>query len=72
MVSKAIESKESDGKLVADVFARAAKKNLCSISTFEEGFLPVDELLEDIAVDCPKAFQIMATMIKGAGLGDDE
>ena len=46
MVSKAIESKEADGKLVADAFARAAEKNLCSTSSFEEGFLPVAELLD--------------------------
>jgi translation initiation factor 4G len=72
MVSKAIESKEADGKLVADAFARAAEKKLCSISAFEEGFLPVAELLDDIAIDAPKAFQIMATMMKGAGLDKDE
>ena len=39
LVSKAIESKEADGKLVADAFARATEKNLCSISSFEEGVL---------------------------------
>ena len=72
IVSKAIESKEADGKLVADAFARAVEKNLCSISAFEEGFLPVAELLDDIAIDAPKAFQIMATMMKGAGLDKDE
>ena len=72
MVSKAIESKEADGKLVADAFVRAAEKNLCSISVFEEGFLPIAELLDDIAIDAPKAFQIMATMMKGAGLDKDE
>jgi translation initiation factor 4G len=72
MVSKAIESKEADGKLVADAFTRAAEKKLCSISAFEEGFLPVAELLDDIAIDAPKAFQIMATMMKGAGLDNDE
>ena len=72
MVSKAIESKEADGKLVADAFARATEKNLCSISAFEEGFLPIAELLDDIAIDAPKAFQIMATMMKGAGLDKDE
>ena len=71
MVSKAIESKEADGKLVADAFARAVEKNLCSISAFEEGFLPVAELLDDIAIDAPKAFQIMAIMMKGAGLDKD-
>ena len=72
MVSKAIESKETDGKLVADAFARAVEKKLCSISAFEEGFLPVAELLDDIAIDAPKAFQILATMMKGAGLDKDE
>ena len=72
MVSKAIESKEADGKLVADAFARATEKNLCSIAALEEGFLPIAELLDDIAIDAPKAFQIMATMMKGAGLDKDE
>jgi len=72
MVSKAIESKEADGRLVADAFARAAEKGLCSIFAFKKGFLPVAELLDDIAIDAPKAFQIMATMMKGAGLDKDE
>jgi len=72
MVSTAVESKEADGKLVADAFARAAKKRLCSISAFEEGFLPVAGLLDDIAIDAPMAFQIMATMMKGAGLDKDK
>ena len=72
MVFKAIESREADGKLVADVFARAAEKDLCSISAFEEGFLPIAKLLDDIAIDSPKAFQIMAIMMKGAGLDKDE
>ena len=53
---QAIKSKESDGKLVANMFVRVAENNLCSISAFEEGFPPVAELLEDIAIDCPKAF----------------
>ena len=72
MVSKAIESKEADGRLVADAFARAAEKRLRSIFTFEKGFLPVAKLLNDVAIDAPKAFQIMATMMKGAGLDKDE
>ena len=72
IVSMVIASKEADGKLVADVFARAVEKGLCSISAFEEGFSPVAELLGFIAVDTPKAIQIMATMMKGAGLDKDE
>jgi hypothetical protein len=72
MVSKVIESKEPDGKLVADAFARAVEKNLCSISAFEEGFLPVAGFLDDTAIDAPNAFQIMATVMRGAGLDKDE
>ena len=72
MVSRAIELEEADGKLVADAFARVAERKLCSISVFEEGFLPVAELLDDIAIDAPEAFRIMATMMKGAGLDKDE
>lgn len=72
LVSRAIESKEADGKLVADAFARAVEKNLCSESAFEEGFSPIAESLDDIAIDAPKAFQIMATMMKGAGLDRSE
>ncbi|KAF9784685.1 armadillo-type protein [Thelephora terrestris] len=72
IISKAIESKEADGKLVADAFARAAEKKLCSASAFEEGFLPIAEMLDDIAIDAPKAFQIMATMMKGAGLDEEK
>ena len=71
MASRAIESKETDGRLVADAFARAAEKGLCSISAFEEGLLPVAELLDDIVIDAPMAFQVMATMMKGAGLDKD-
>ena len=71
MVSKAIELKEADGKLVAGVFARAVEKNLCSIPAFEEGFLPTAELLDDIAIYVPKAFQIMAVVMKGVRLDQD-
>ena len=71
VVSKAIESKEADGKLVADMFARAVEKGLCSIAAFEEGFLPVTEVLDEIVIDAPKGLQIMAVMMRGVGLDKD-
>ena len=71
VVWKAIQSKETDGKLVADAFARAIEKRLCSIETFEKGFLLAAEVLDEIAIDDSKAPQIMATMMKGAGLDKD-
>jgi translation initiation factor 4G len=72
VVSRAIESKEADAQLAADLFARAVEKELCTPDAFERGFLPIAELLDDIAIDAPKAFNLMALMLKGAGLADDE
>jgi translation initiation factor 4G len=72
LVSSAIESKESDAQLVGDFFSRAAAKGLCSPAAFEEGFTPVAEVVDDIAIDAPKAFNFMAIMLKGAGLDKDD
>ncbi|KAI0941635.1 hypothetical protein AcW1_003473 [Taiwanofungus camphoratus] len=72
LVMSALESKEADAQLVADFFSRAASKNLCSPDSFEAGFMPAAETLDDVAIDAPKAFNLMATMMKGARLGEDE
>ncbi|OCH90607.1 hypothetical protein OBBRIDRAFT_776738 [Obba rivulosa] len=72
LVTSAIESKEADAQLVANLFDRAVSKDLCSPSSFEEGFTPIAELLDDIAIDAPKAFDLMAIMMKGAHLHEDE
>jgi len=70
-VSSAVESKESDAQLVGDFFSRAAAKRLCSPAAFDDGFTPTAELLDDTALDAPKAFNFMAIMMKGAGLDED-
>jgi translation initiation factor 4G len=72
LVNKAIELKEAGAQLVADLFARAVEKGLCVPDTFEQGFLPIAELLDDIVIDAPKAFNLMAIMMKGAGLATDD
>lgn len=72
LVMTAIESKEADALLVADLFVQARVKNLCSPASFEEGFVPLAELLDDIAIDAPKAFDLFVVMMKGAGLDKDE
>ncbi|KAI0696675.1 hypothetical protein C8T65DRAFT_583280 [Cerioporus squamosus] len=72
LVTKAIESKESDAQLVADLFEHAVSRNLCSPASFEEGFTPTAEILDDIAIDAPKAFDLFAIMMKGAHLHEDE
>jgi len=70
-VTSAIESKEADAQLVGDFFKRAASKELCPPASFEDGFLPTAESLDDIAIDAPKAFDLMAIMMRGANLNDE-
>ncbi|RPD57735.1 hypothetical protein L227DRAFT_551661 [Lentinus tigrinus ALCF2SS1-6] len=72
LVTKAIESKEADAQLVADLFDRAVSRNLCSPASFEEGFTPTAEILDDIVIDAPKALNLFAIMMKGAHLHEDE
>lgn len=71
LVMRAIESKQADAQLVADLFERASSKNLCSAEALEEGFVPTAEILADIAIDAPKAFDLMATMMKGAKFNEE-
>lgn len=68
----AIRSKVTDALLVADLFTRARTKNLCSPACFEDGFRSVAELLDDIAVDAPNAYDIFSVLIKSTGLDKDE
>ncbi|KZP10393.1 hypothetical protein FIBSPDRAFT_938086 [Athelia psychrophila] len=71
LVNTVIESKAAGAQLVSDFFAQAHSKDLCSEASFEEGFMPIAELLDDIAIDAPKAFDLMAVMVKGASLSED-
>ncbi|KAI1791201.1 hypothetical protein LXA43DRAFT_1094803 [Ganoderma leucocontextum] len=63
LVNRAIESKQADAQLVADLFDRAVSRNLCSPASFEEGFTSTAEM-----VDSPKALDLFAIIIKGAHL----
>ncbi|KAK0494867.1 armadillo-type protein [Armillaria luteobubalina] len=72
LISFAVESKEADAQLVSDLFSRASTKNLCTIIDFETGFGGVLEFLEDIAIDAPMAFKLMATMMKGPAFDDGQ
>ncbi len=71
LVSSAVESKEPDAKLVADLFTRAKNKGLCSPDAFEEGLTPTAEIIEHIAIYEPKAWTLFATMVNGAELDEE-
>ncbi|KAH9006257.1 armadillo-type protein [Lactarius hatsudake] len=72
LVMKSIEMKDRDVELVGDLFVRVREKDLCSPAMFEEGFIGLAEILDDLAVDIPKAWSYFATLLKGSGLDQDE
>ena len=72
LVTKSIEMKEPDVRLVGDLFVRVREKDLCSPEVFEEGFNGLAELLDDLAVDIPKAWSYFVMLLKGSGLDQDE
>ena len=71
LVSTAVESREDDAKLVSQFFALTVARELCSAASFEQGLLPVAEIIDDIAIDAPKALQLLAIMVKGADLDQE-
>ena len=70
--TKAAGPKQADAQLVADLFECVISRNLCSPASFEEGFTPIAELIDDIAIDAPKAMELLAIMIEGSHLHLDE
>jgi translation initiation factor 4G len=72
LVTKSIEMKEPDVVLVSNLFIRVREKELCSPGVFEEGFSGLAELLDDLAVDIPKAWPYFAILLRGSGLDQDE
>lgn len=67
LASKALESKEADVKLVAELFEKVAGKS-CHPSAFEEGLAGIIEFLDDTATDVPQAYTFMARMLRGSKL----
>ena len=72
LVMKSIKMWEPDVKLVSDLFVRVREKDLRSPVVFEEGFNGLAELLDDLAIDIPKAWLYFAILLKGSGLDQDK
>ena len=71
LASSAVEQKEADVQLVADFFSLAVSKELVSSSAIEEGLTPTTEIIEDIAIDAPKAYTFLAMIINATGLAEE-
>ncbi|KAH9955045.1 hypothetical protein BC827DRAFT_1239687 [Russula dissimulans] len=72
LVMKSIDMKEPDVTLVGNLFVRIREKDLCGPAVLEEGFNGLAELLDDLAVDIPKAWSYFVILLKGSGLDQDE
>jgi translation initiation factor 4G len=70
LAGRAIEAKPADAELLAQFFAHASSKGLCAPETFEEGLGAIAGFIDDIIYDAPKALQLFAIIIKGAGLDE--
>ncbi|KAK1230558.1 hypothetical protein PQX77_006358 [Marasmius sp. AFHP31] len=72
LISRAVESEEADAQLVSDLLRRASLKSLASSAALEEAFSSLAEFLDDIVYDAPKAPNLFALMLKGAGLNNGQ
>ncbi len=70
LVGHVVEAKEVDARLLADFFARAVSKGLCSPEAFEEGFIAIAEVIDDVLYDSPKALDFFVIALKGACLNE--
>ena len=71
LTSSAVEKKEADVQLVADLFSCAVSKKLVSSAAMDEGLVPITEMIEDIAIDAPKAYAFLSTIIKSTALAEE-
>ena len=71
LVSQAVESKEADAQLVADLFKAAVSKELCSHDAFEKGFVNIANVVEDIAIDAPKAVTFFGLIVKAVDFNEE-
>jgi len=72
LVGSALERKEADANLVAQLLSRASEKGYCPPAAMEQGFEPQVEFIADIAIDVPAAYKLMAILLKGSKLSKEK
>jgi len=70
LVSK-MDAKEFDVSFIEKLFARVVGAGACGEESFEQGFAPTMESLDDISVDVPTAYAVMARLLQAAKLSRD-
>jgi translation initiation factor 4G len=72
LISQAVEAKEADAQLVADLFKSVVSKELCASDAFERGFVNIANFIEDIAIDAPKAVTFFGRIVKAVELDEEQ
>jgi translation initiation factor 4G len=66
LVARVVEAKEADAELLAQFFANASSKDLCSPEAFEEGFAPSSLFVSQSLVFRPKRRTLVKTLLKSS------
>lgn len=66
-----LDSKQSGITLICELFERIASLGICSAEVFEQGFAPTMETLDDIALDVPTVYSVVARLLRASKLPRD-
>jgi translation initiation factor 4G len=63
-----VDAKEAEIILIAELFSRISSSGICTAGVFERGFAPTVEALDDISLDVPSAYDMMARFLRASRL----
>ena len=72
LVLFAIERNEADARLVGDLLNLPTVKELCPHDCLEQAFTLISEVIDDVVLDSPKAFEHLAAIFKATHLDKDK
>lgn len=68
LIVSTLERKDSEAYIAGELLTRWANSDLCPPSVMEEGFISQLEFIDDVAIDVPAAYRLVAILLKGSKL----
>ncbi|GJJ08614.1 hypothetical protein Clacol_002833 [Clathrus columnatus] len=68
LIASTLERKELEASIAGELLTRWATNGLCPPSVMEKGFEAQLEFIDDIAIDVPAAYRLVAILLKGSKL----
>lgn len=68
LIASTLERKDSEAYMAGELLTRWANNDLCPPSVMEEGFISQLEYIDDVAIDVPAAYGLVAILLKGSSL----